>query len=79
MNKAMELAELHDATGWLHVPLQERIADKLGDILFASDEILDMIRSGRAECLPADSLLAIERVITTLYEQVNEAMAGITD
>lgn len=79
MDKAADLIELHEATGWLHVPLQERIADKLGDILFASDEILDMIRNGRAESLPAESLLAIERVITTLYEQVNEAMAGITD
>lgn len=65
--------------GWLHLPLQERIADKLGDILYASDEILDMIRSGRADRVPSEILLAVERLVSSVYQQVNDAMKGITD
>jgi hypothetical protein len=68
-----------ETAGWPHLPLQERIADKLGDILYASDEILDMIRCGRAEQVPSEILLAVERLMSTVYHQVNDAMKGITD
>ncbi len=52
-DKAISFAE---TAGWPNLPIQEQIADKLGDILYASDEILDMIRSGRAEQPPDDAL-----------------------
>ena len=68
-----------ETAGWLHLPLQERIADKMGDILYASDEILEMIRRGRAEHVPSELLLAVERLVSSVYHQVNDAMKGITD
>ena len=68
-----------ETAGWPHLPIQERVADKLGDILYASDEILDMIRSGRSERAPSDVLSAVEQLVSTVYNQINEAMKGITD
>ena len=65
--------------GWTHLPIEERIADKLGDILFASDEILDMIRRGSAERVPDATLFAMERVVTAVYNQINELMKRVTD
>jgi hypothetical protein len=70
---------LDDATGWLHMPLQERIADKLGDILLASDEILDLIRCGRAEHVTGDALFAVERLVSSVYHQVNDVMKSVCD
>jgi hypothetical protein len=75
-DKAISFA---DTAGWPHLPIQERIADKLGDILYASDEILDMIRCGRAERVPSETLFALERLVSSVYNQINEAMKGITD
>jgi hypothetical protein len=67
------------ATGWTHLPIGERIADKLGDILFASDEILDMIRCGRAESPPDATLSDIERRVTAVYHQIDELMRRVAD
>jgi hypothetical protein len=75
-DKAISFAE---TSGWPPPPIQERIADKLGDILYASDEILDMIRCGRAERAPSEVLFAVERLVSSVYHQINEAMKGITD
>jgi hypothetical protein len=69
----------HAATGWPHLPLRERVADKLADVLFASDEVLEIIRGGRADHVPDAELAAIEKVVASFYEQVNEVMAAITD
>jgi hypothetical protein len=64
---------------WSHLPIQERVADKLGDILYASDEILDMIRCGRADHAPNDTLVAIEKLVSGVYTQVNELMKKVVD
>ncbi len=74
--KAIAFAE---ATIGLQMPMQERIADKLGDILLASDEILDMIRCGRAEHETDETLFNIERLVSSVYNQVNEAMKRVCD
>lgn len=75
-DKAIAFAE---ATTWLQMPIQERIADKLGDILLASDEILDLIRCGRAEHETDETLFNIERLVSSVYTQVNEAMKRVCD
>jgi hypothetical protein len=67
------------AMGWTHLPIGDRIADKLGDILFASDEILDMIRCGRAERPPDATVADIERRVTAVYHQINELMRRVAD
>ena len=40
--------ETSDAFGDVRMPLQERVVDKLADMLFASDMILDMLRDERS-------------------------------
>jgi hypothetical protein len=60
-----------------HLPLQERVLDKLADILFASDEILDMIRSSERP-LSFDEA-NIERSVDSIYQQVNELMKRLSD
>ena len=61
----------------LQLPLSERVLDRLADILFASDEILDMIRMqpGPAD----DSTKNVERSVRAVYQQINELMKGMTD
>ena len=48
-----------------------------GDILFASDEILDMVTTQRR--LPDDSSRDIEVSVRRVYNQVNELMKKLTD
>ena len=68
-----------EANQWLPVPIYDRVADKLGDILLASDEILDLIRCGRAEHATDDAIFAIERLVSSVYTQVNEMMKLVCD
>jgi hypothetical protein len=68
-----------EAAGWPHLPIQERVADKLGDILYASDELLDMLRCGRAEHAPDATLYDVERLVSSVYHQINEVMKRMTD
>lgn len=58
-----------------HLPLQERVLDRLADILFASDEILDMLRSE----FPRSLDRSIERDIDSVYQRVNELMKRLSD
>jgi hypothetical protein len=58
------------------LPLQERVVDKLADILFASDMILDMLK---ADQLPPEYLSAVEGSVKSVYDQVNELMMQLTD
>ena len=75
-DKAITLAETNQ---WLPVPVYDRVADKLGDLLLASDEILDIIRCGRAEHATDDAIFAIERLVSSVYNQVNEMMKRVCD
>lgn len=75
-DKATSLTE---SAAWLHLPIRDRIADKLGDILYASDEILDILRCGRAENATDDALFAVERLVSSVYNQVNDVMKRVCD
>jgi hypothetical protein len=58
------------------LPLQERVVDKLADIMFASDMILDMLRH---DSKSAGHLKSVEPSVRRVYDQVNELMKQLTD
>lgn len=58
-------------------PLQVQAVDKLADMLFASDMLLDMLRDERNR-VPAH-LLAIEPQVQRLYDEINDLMKNLTD
>ena len=60
------------------LPLQERVVDKLADIMFASDMILDMLRADR-EVVSGRRLSSVEPSVRRVYDQVNELMKQLTD
>jgi hypothetical protein len=60
------------------LPLQERVVDKLADIMFASDMILDMLRHDR-EAKSAGHLSSVEPSVRRVYDQVNALMKQLTD
>lgn len=59
------------------LPLQERVVDKLADIMFASDMILDMLHDDRF--VPAQHLATVEGAVKRVYDQVDELMRQLTD
>ena len=61
----------------IHLPMSERVLDKLADILFATDEILDMVRV--EERLPDPTSVVVETSMQRVYEQVNELMKQLAD
>jgi hypothetical protein len=61
----------------VHLPLSERVLDRLADILFASDEILDMIGTQRR--YPDESTRDVEQSVRHVYDQVNDLMKKLTD
>ena len=61
----------------IQLPLSERVLDRLADIMFASDEILDMIRTQTR--YPDESAKDIETQVRHVYNQVNELMKKLTD
>jgi hypothetical protein len=61
----------------VQLPLSERVLDRLGDILFASDEILDMIATQKR--FPDDTSHEIESSVRRVYDQVNELMKRLCD
>ena len=71
--KAIEL----DVTTAIHLPMSERILDKLADILFATDEILDMLHV--EETVYDARTIAVERAAQSVYDQVNELMKSLSD
>ena len=60
------------------LPLQERVVDKLADIMFASDMILDMLRHDR-EVVSVSHLSSVEPSVRRVYDSVNELMKQLTD
>ena len=66
-----------DATTAVHHPMSERFLDRLADILFATDEILGMLRV--PERLPDDTSATIESSVQSVYDQVNELMKKLAD
>jgi hypothetical protein len=66
-----------DAMTAVHLPMSERVLDKLADILFATDEILDMIRV--EERLPDPTTVVVEDSVQRVYDQINELMKKLVD
>jgi hypothetical protein len=70
-------ADLTPLGGWPHLPLSERVIDRLCDILYATDEIRDMIR---VEHRDNDERMAeVDATVSRVYDQVNELMKRIVD
>lgn len=63
--------------GWPHLPLSERVIDKLCDILYATDEIRDMIKVERR--YSDDRMVQVDETVRRVYEEVNELMKRIVD
>lgn len=61
----------------VQLPLSERVLDRLADILFATDEILDMIGTQRR--YPDDTTRDVEKSVRHVYNQVNDLMKKLTD
>jgi hypothetical protein len=61
----------------IHVPLSERLLDRLADILVASDDIVDMIRMG--ERVPDDRTAEVLSSVRRVYDQINDLMKQLTD
>ena len=61
----------------VHLPMSERVLDKLADILFATDEILDMIRV--EERLPDATSVVVQSSVQKVYDQINELMKKLAD
>ncbi|MDQ3282548.1 MAG: hypothetical protein M3Q69_14200 [Acidobacteriota bacterium] len=66
-----------DAMTAVHLPMSERVLDKLADILFATDEILDMTRVD--ERLPDPTTVVVRDSVKRVYDQVNELMKRLAD
>lgn len=74
MDKATEIPA-YDAAP--HLPLQERVLDKLADILFASDEIIDMLSDDRRA--KEGDLHTVETSVRSVYHQINTLMKRLVD
>ncbi|HEY6139534.1 MAG TPA: hypothetical protein VJZ76_14470 [Thermoanaerobaculia bacterium] len=59
------------------LPLQERVVDKLADIMFASDMIIDMLNDQRFE--KAQQLETVVPAVKRIYDEVNGLMRKLTD
>lgn len=66
-----------DTMSAVHLPMSERVLDKLADILFATDEILDMIRV--EERLPDPTTVVVQTSVQRVYDQINELMKKLAD
>jgi hypothetical protein len=67
----------YDVMTAIHLPVSERVLDKLADILFATDEILDMLHV--EETVFDSRTIAVEKAAQSVYEQVNELMKTLSD
>lgn len=72
----MKLAEMDVMTA-VHLPVSERVLDKLADILFATDEILDLLHVD--EHVPDDTYVEVELSVRHVYDRVNELMKKLAD
>ncbi len=61
----------------VQLPLSERVLDRLADIMFATDEILDMI--GTHRYMADDTTCDVEQSVRHVYDHVNDLMKKLTD
>ena len=59
------------------LPLQQQVVDKLADMMFASDMVLDLFRDERYSVPP--HLLAVEPEVQRLYDDINTLMKRLAD
>jgi len=71
------LTEELDVFAENRMPLQERVVDKLADIMFASDMILDLLHDDRF--VAAHRLETVRPAVKRVYDEVNELMRQLTD
>ncbi len=57
--------------------MSERVLDRLADILFASDEILDMIKMD--ERFPDPATVEVEESVKAVWNRINELMKKLAD
>lgn len=57
------------------MPLRERVADRLADLMFNADDLLDMLKGDVA----AHDLRWLEPNIRQVYENVNTLMKSLCD
>ncbi len=76
MGRDMKTLE-YDVITAIHLPLSERVLDRLADIMFATDEILDMIATQKR--FPDDTTREVEKNVRGVYNQVNDLMKRLTD
>jgi len=67
----------YDPVDAVHMPITERVLDKLGDILLASDEILGMIATN--PLFPSDATRCVEDSVRRVYDQINDLMKTLSD
>ena len=61
----------------VHLPMSERVLDKLADILFATDEILGLVCP--EERMPDETSVAVEESMRRVYDQINDLMKRLSD
>jgi hypothetical protein len=61
----------------VHLPVSERVLDKLADILFATDEILDLLKTD--ERYLTETTVAVGESVKSVYDQVNNLMKQLSD
>lgn len=59
------------------LPLQERVIDKLADIMFASDMIIDMLKHD--PFVSEHQLETVGPVVRRVYDDMNRLMHQLTD
>ena len=77
MGREMKTSLAYDPITAIQLPLGERVLDRLADILFATDEILDMIATQKH--FPDDHTRDVEKNVRSVYDQVNNLMMKLTD
>lgn len=68
-----------DAVTAIQLPISERVLDRLADIMFATDEILDMIGTQQQRTLLDETTQEVESSVRDVYNQVNDLMKKLTD
>jgi hypothetical protein len=60
---------------WHRMPFRERVVDRLADLMFDADDILDMLSADAA----THDLRWLEPDIRQVYDNVNELMKSLCD
>jgi hypothetical protein len=64
-----------DVATWANLPAQERVVDRLGDLLLAADDLLDML----SDSATTENLRDITPTVQQVYDQVNGLMKRLAD